>query len=88
MSENMIERVAKAIFFRGGEQDDMQWEHGQSYLREMAREQARAALKAMRSPTPEMILAGVHHDNMGDMEGRWNAMIDAALAPIEQTTER
>lgn len=40
---------------------------------------AREIIKAMREPTDAMIVAGVHHDNMGDMAGRWRAMIDAAL---------
>ena len=31
-----------------------------------------------REPTEAMVNAGVHHDNMGDMAGRWMAMIDAA----------
>lgn len=42
---------------------------------------ARLILQAMREPTEPMILAGVHYDNMGDMAGRWRAMIDAAIKP-------
>lgn len=41
---------------------------------------ARVAINALREPTEVMILAGVHHCNMGDMAGRWRAMINAALA--------
>ena len=40
---------------------------------------ARVAIVALREPTAAMILAGVHHENMGDMAGRWRAMVDAAL---------
>jgi len=40
---------------------------------------AMVAIQAMREPTATMIAAGVHHENMGDMTGRWQAMIDEAL---------
>lgn len=39
----------------------------------------RAALEAMREPTEAMIVAGCRHENMGDMAGRWRAMVDEAL---------
>jgi hypothetical protein len=38
------EMVAKAIFFRGGEQDDEFWNHTQSHHRVVAYEQADAVL--------------------------------------------
>src|SRR4249919_2707217 len=38
------EKIARAIFFRGGEQDDKFWRHTQSYLRDIALEQADAVL--------------------------------------------
>ncbi len=75
----MIERVARAIFFRGGEQDDMQWKHGQSYLRDIAIEQARAAIEAMREPTRDMLSAGAFAGPF--TADRWRAMIDAILSP-------
>ena len=31
-----------------------------------------------REPTEEMVVAGCRHENMGDMAGRWKAMINAA----------
>lgn len=67
----MVERVARAIcrHAMGGESD---WSNFVA--------DARSAIEAMREPTDAMIIAGVHHDNMGDMAGRWMAMIDAALA--------
>lgn len=40
---------------------------------------ARAGIEAMREPTEVMVVAGVRHENMGDMAGRWKAMIDVAL---------
>lgn len=54
MSE-MIERVAKSIFFFGSEHDDEMWEHMQPHLRELVVVQARAAIGAMREPTEEMV---------------------------------
>lgn len=39
----------------------------------------RAAIEAMREATEAMVVAGCRHENMGDMAGRWQAMIDAAL---------
>jgi len=50
MDEELIIRVAKAIFFRGGQQDDVMWEHMQPHLRQQAIERARAAIAAMPSP--------------------------------------
>lgn len=38
-----------------------------------------AALKAAREPTEAMVIAGCRHENMGDMAGRYDAMIDEAL---------
>src|SRR5690606_205253 len=89
-TDDMIERVARAMW--EGERphqgmagvtswddivrasDDLSAE-----VRTQWRRQARWAIEAMREPTEEMVLAGVHHDNIGDMAGRWRAMIDAAL---------
>jgi hypothetical protein len=38
-------------------------------------------------PNTQMILAGVHHDNMGDMEGRYKAMLAAAPSSGYVVTE-
>lgn len=81
MSESMVDRVALGICqaaMKGG---------GVTPVKALAeadepdywRWQARIAIASMRQPTEAMIVAGVHHDNMGDMAGRWRAMIDAAL---------
>jgi hypothetical protein len=42
-----VETVARAIHFRGSKQDDKAWNHCQPYLRETARQQARAAIAAL-----------------------------------------
>jgi hypothetical protein len=48
------------------------------------------AVSAMREPTEAMVLAGAHHENTGDMAGRWRAMVDVALAeePHEEEKRR
>lgn len=68
MSETMIERVSKIV--RAGNEGGWGYD-AIAYL----------VIEAMEKPTKAMILAGVHHDNLGDMEGRWMAMISAALSP-------
>jgi len=52
MSEELVERVARAIFFMGGEEDDKHWQHVQPRHRDLARDQARAAIAAMQSTDP------------------------------------
>lgn len=47
VTEEDVERVARAIFFRGEEQDDVMWERMHDHSRVLAREQARAALTAV-----------------------------------------
>jgi hypothetical protein len=42
-------------------------------------ESARKVLEEMREPTFAMVVAGCQHEHMGDMAGRWKAMIDEAL---------
>jgi hypothetical protein len=71
MSENMIERVAKAMRAESGGKP-FSWENA-----------ARAAIEALRQPTEEMIEAG---DMVLDSEyfsgepvDVWRAMIDATL---------
>lgn len=47
----------------------------------------RAVLEAMRDPTPEMVAAACNVDfiepGQNDIEGEWQAMIDAVLADYE-----
>jgi hypothetical protein len=73
----MIERLARAMSevdrAEAGEAADFADWHWEEH-----REHAIAVLDALREPTEAMILAGVHHENTGDMVGRWRAMIDAA----------
>ncbi len=100
MSENMVERMARAIHFRGEDGGDDAWFHCQPYLREMARGQARAAIEAMRDLTDDMSRAaydtprqtaeigGPKISRLLTFKAQWAAAIDVALAPIEQTTER
>jgi hypothetical protein len=81
MASEMIERVAKALFL---------WQHGHDHWddaapeeRDDAREAGRAAIEAMREPTPEMTSGeGIQtncHMCGGHTEG-WRLMIDTALA--------
>lgn len=39
----------------------------------------RALLLEIREPTEAMVIAGCRHENMGDMAGRWQAMVDELL---------
>ena len=40
-----------------------------------------------REPTEAMVLAGVHHENMGDMAGRWRAMVDGGSSGNQNRQE-
>ena len=39
-------------------------------------------------PTEEMVVAGCRHENMGDMAGRYNAMLNAAPPIPDEAVER
>lgn len=75
----MLERVARALF-------KTEWDNkGHSWEMEAAhhaywREQARAAIAAMREPTEDMCMIG---EDLGEVHAAaaqiWRAMIDAAL---------
>ena len=79
-----IEEVARAIY-------DTAWYQGaydidkhtiDSWQIEEARQQARAAIEAMREPTEDMVLAGYETDDHvqgHDCRAIWRLMIDAAL---------
>ena len=76
----MIERVAAAMWERthDGRWDD--WGDGQDESRIIHRDDARAAIAAMREPTPAMLHAGVDfRERSARTERIWQAMIDAAL---------
>lgn len=75
MSEDMVERVAKAI------RDTNANTVGLTFT-ELSEAMARAAIEAMREPTPEMMQAYVHAFVSKDrFEGEkvYGQMIDAAL---------
>ena len=85
---DMIERVARAIHFRGDDQGDGAWSHCQPWLRMVAREQARAAIEAMREPTEAMVASGESAASFGIGKPKdeaaiprvWRWMIDASLS--------
>lgn len=63
--------------------EEFRFDHDRSVYEDLAR----AAIEAMHDPTEAMVAAGCRHENMGDMAGRFNAMIDAALAtPASERT--
>lgn len=79
---SMVERVARAIRENddacGGERHGQYWD-----------DLARAALEAMREPTPTMLRAAVDNDNgdvygetgfIGNLKIMWGSAIDAALS--------
>jgi len=89
MSE-MIERVARAIY--AVSEADIDWTEETYQAKNIVREEARAAIEAMRLPTTSMIISATRFENrLG--EGRvevnygvvamdiWPKMIDAALNP-------
>lgn len=77
MSE-MVENVARAIFeaeYSGGEGDEYRWERSVDAYHAMAR----AAIEAMREPTPAVFYA-VRRECGADARSAWYAGIDAALS--------
>jgi hypothetical protein len=76
MTDNMIERVARAMCMV----DESHWEHVNQAL---YRKVARVAIEALREPTQKMRLAGVaayeHTNPTLIFNVIWRAMIDAAL---------
>ena len=86
MSDSMIERVARAI-------SDAEQENPGDY-NVMRRAQARAAIEAMREPTPAMLAACMTNppglvtaeslDDLALIGKDWAAMIDSALSKDSQ----
>jgi hypothetical protein len=76
---SMVERVARAIAATMGTPAGapVVWEHLPSSVRDYCREQARAAIAAMREPSEAMKRA---HPDADTKEACYRAMIDAALA--------
>ncbi len=75
MSE-MIERVAKAISECHSGRD---WRGMSEYGKDWWREEARAAIEAMREPTEAMETAGQVDPLPISTNASWKAMIDEAL---------
>lgn len=77
----MIDRMAKAMF--ENEYMGRSWDNDYDcYAKDSWRKAAVRVLLAMLEPTESMVVAGVRHENMGDMAGRWKAMIEAALVEM------
>jgi hypothetical protein len=80
---DMIERVAKAAYVDLMGEDDGSWPNSHfSVSADMFRSCARAAIFAMREPTPFMWVAAEDEFDMMDPkwgEKMWRAMIDEAL---------
>ncbi len=71
----MVEEVAEAIWLSRG----LKWREAPQTLQELAREEARAAIRAMREPSEAMADAGQREYGHAPSV-IWRAMIDAALA--------
>lgn len=82
----MIERVARALYELGGKKPDFASREVPDEIREHARKSARAAIAAMREPTPEMlvvmacfVLGEMDEADPVNAKAAWQAGIDAAL---------
>lgn len=74
--EDMVERVAKAL--HAGSDSPTEWFDYETD-REYWRDQARAAIAAMREPTEAMCAAAEATGDHWYFDDSWAAMIDAAL---------
>lgn len=77
MADDMIERVALAI--ERADSPGLPWHLETEQDQKVYRNLARAAVAAMREPTPEMMLAGFVCCPIHTLS-TWEAMIDAAIA--------
>ena len=89
---DMVERVARAIYASDGEENGP-WNIGTEHARKCYRENARAAIEAMREPTHAMVDEAVRVAQSGGMsifyglvkqgpdafKALWQHQIDAAL---------
>ena len=77
---NVVERAAKAMYeqFYNSEWPPLTFD-AELRTADEWRSAARAAILTLREPTEAMVIAGCRHENMGDMAGRWQAMIDEAV---------
>lgn len=95
--EDMIERVARAIFAEsericrvGNERSMPRWDGLKDEERNFAMALARAAIAAMREPTMEMLAAaerldGTHACDRAPPDHHWDAMIDAVFAHSQRS---
>lgn len=72
----MIERVAKAIWSDYWDGEGCSWAEMEESSRQTALSMARAAIEAMREPTEAMLEAQFGQPSPADC---WRAMIDAAV---------
>jgi hypothetical protein len=83
MAENMVERVARAIWeTREGRfppRVQQRFGEGEPWTHAATMAEARAAIAAMREPTDEQRNAYYRMRGTVMMDAEWNAMIDAAL---------
>jgi hypothetical protein len=73
-ADSMVERVARAIYVASGGEN---WDGAGAWVKAAYTMRARAAIEAMRTPTPNMLEAGTLHPNT--MAEAWHSMITAAL---------
>lgn len=77
MSNEMIERVAKAIAVSiHSWMKDADWDRMCKESKDEFRKEARSAIEAMREPTDRMLLAG--RDEPNELKS-WQSMIDEVL---------
>ncbi len=82
---SMVERVARAMYPKGWEQDGHFNSRERAWRRDHAMIAARAAIEAMREPTPGMLSDGLAiHDWDHGLDDVYTAMIDAALEPLPE----
>ena len=78
MTDTMIERVARVIAHCRGIDSDSEWLAVSVFFRAECRWQARAAIAAMREPTPA-ICAAIRDWSEAEHDRTWREAIDAAL---------
>ena len=86
MSE-MVDRVAHGIYLAGTDWTQLRddWEDMPAAAKESHREQARAAIRAMREASHHMLEAAHAVEPNGMTGSVWRAMIDAALGGGERS---
>lgn len=77
----MVEKVAIAIFCARENDTQEMWDRSRGPWKDEYRQQARAAIEAMKEPTEEMVITGAYVLDQKPSEAKttYTAMIDAAL---------